>query len=181
VWRAASGATSFILCPRGVPRGDVPRSQDRWEYASAKKTESEIEAGLAALRQRFGEHVAEGPIVYVGFSLGAILGTSIVRRHPERYPRLVLIEGGLGGLEGMGKLYKEGGGQRVLLACGQAGCLAKSRRLEKRLEAWGLEARVVDGGNIGHTYDGAIAQGIQADWPWLVEGLPAWELPAKTE
>jgi pimeloyl-ACP methyl ester carboxylesterase len=174
IWRVATQAASFILCPRGVPRGDVPRSADRWEYGSAKLTERELDAGIAALREKFGGYLAEGPIVYVGFSLGAILGTTIVKQAPARYPRLVLIEGGLGGMESIAKFYKEHGGERVLMACGQTGCLQKSRSLAKRLEKLELGARVVDGGNIGHTYDGAIADGIAREWPWLVEGLPSW-------
>jgi hypothetical protein len=62
----------------------------------------------------------------------------------------------------------------VLLACGQSGCVQKGRGLVKRLERLGLGARLVDGGNIGHTYDGAIAEGIAREWPWLVEGLQGW-------
>ncbi len=174
VWRGAIGARSFILCPRGVPRGDVPKSYDRWEYGSAKSAEQEIDAGVAALREKFADYLGQGPIVYVGFSLGAILGTTIVKKTPARYPRLVLIEGGLGGMQAIAKQYKEGGGERVLLACGQAGCPQKSRALAKKLEALGLAARVVDGGNIGHTYDGAIADGVAREWPWLVEGHAGW-------
>jgi pimeloyl-ACP methyl ester carboxylesterase len=175
VWRAATAGYPFILCPRGIPRRDVPKSADRWEYGSALQTERELDAGVAALRERYATHLADGPIVYVGFSLGAILGTTIVRKAPERYPRVVLIEGGLGGMEaGLARQYEEKGGERVLLACGQADCLQKSRALAKRLEKLGLSARVVDGGRIGHTYDGAIAEGIAREWPWLVEGLPAW-------
>ena len=49
-----------------------------------------------------------------------------------------------------------------------------ARKLVKRLEKQGLLARVVDGGRIGHTYDGAIAEGIGTEWPWLVEGLEGW-------
>ncbi len=174
VWRGAIGTRAFILCPRGVPRGDVPKSADRWEYGSAKLTEQELDAGIAALREKFAAYLVEGPIVYVGFSLGAILGTAIVKKSPARYPRLVLIEGGLGGMQAMAKSFKEGGGERVLLACGQAGCPQKSRALAKKLEGLGLAARVVDGGNIGHTYDGAIAEGVAREWPWLVEGLRGW-------
>jgi hypothetical protein len=39
----------------------------------------------------------------------------------------------------------------------------------------------VDGGNIGHTYDGAIAEGVAREWSWLVEGLAGWApVPIKT-
>ncbi|HEV8245262.1 MAG TPA: hypothetical protein VGP93_05820 [Polyangiaceae bacterium] len=174
VWRAATQGYPFILCPRGVPRRDAPKSLDRWEYSLAK-VEVELDRGVAALRERFPQYVVDGPIVYVGFSLGAMLGVSIVKKSPARYPRALLIEGGLGGLTaGSAVRFHEQGGERLLLACGQTECARRSRALLKVLEQKGVGAHLVDGGNIGHTYDGAIAEGVAREWRWLVEGLPGW-------
>ncbi len=176
VWRAATAGYPFILCPRGVPRRDAPKSADRWEYSLAQ-VEVELDAGVAALRKRFAAYAVDGPIVYVGFSLGAILGTTIVHKSPARYPRVVLIEGGLGALTaGAAKRFRAQGGERLLLACGQKECARKSRLLLKMLERQGLGAHLVDGGNIGHTYDGAIAEGVAREWAWLVDGLPGWPM-----
>jgi hypothetical protein len=175
LWQSATRGFPFILCPRGVPRGDVPKSMDRWEYGSLDKTKKELDAGIAALEARFPGRIAEGPVVYLGFSLGAILGIQIAKKEAARFSRVVLIEGGLGGLDGPGiRRFQEGGGERILMACGQAGCTQKGKALVKRLEKQGILARVVDGGTIGHTYDGAIAEGIAREWPWLVEGLEGW-------
>ncbi len=175
LWQSITHGYPFILCPRGVPRGDVPRSMDRWEYGSLDKTKKELDAGIAALEARFPGRLAKGPVVYLGFSLGAILGIQLAKKEPARFPRVVLIEGGLGGLDAAGiRRFHEGGGERVLIACGQADCAQKGKGLAKRLEKEGVLARVVDGGRIGHTYDGAIAEGIAREWPWLVEGLEGW-------
>jgi dienelactone hydrolase len=176
VWRGLVGASGFILCPRGIPRAGAPKSEDRWEYGSGKKTESELEAGLAALVQRFGEYVDAGPIVFTGFSLGAILGVHIVQHTPARFSRVVLTEGGQGGWNArMARAFKAGGGERVLFACGQTGCAQSSRALAKMLEKNDVPARVAPGGNIGHTYDGAVAKAISENWTWLVEGDARWE------
>ena len=93
VWR---GITSFpfILCPRGIPRGDAPKSLDRWTYGGLKATEAELMAGLEALKKRFGAYIDDGPLLYTGFSLGAIYGARMLRDHPEQFPRAVLTEGG---------------------------------------------------------------------------------------
>ncbi len=176
VWRAATAGYPFILCPRGVPRRDAPKALDRWEY-SMPKFEAELDAAVAALRQRFAEYSVDGPIVYVGFSLGAILGTTIIMKSPARYPRALLVEGGLGALTMQSaKRYRARGGERLLLACGQKECARRSRLLVKMLEQQGVGAHLVDGGNIGHTYDGTIAEGVAREWPWLVEGLPGWPI-----
>src|SRR5690606_35988873 len=49
VWREITGGTTWVLCPRGVPRGDAPRGADRWTYAGADKLEAELDAALVAL------------------------------------------------------------------------------------------------------------------------------------
>jgi pimeloyl-ACP methyl ester carboxylesterase len=113
--------------------------------------------------------------VFTGFSLGAILGVHFVQHAPERYARVVLIEGGQAGWNRVtAKAFKAAGGERVLFACGQTGCAQSSRGLCKTLEKAELGCRVAFGGNIGHTYDGAVAKGIRENWDWLVEGDSRW-------
>jgi hypothetical protein len=171
VWRSIVQDSAFVLCPRGVPRAGAPRSLDRWEYGSGKKTREELDAALSALGARFPEHVAEGPLVFTGFSLGAILGVRLVQGEASRYPRVVLTEGGQNGwTTATAKAFKAAGGQRVLFACGQGGCVQNSRSLAKMLEKHGILARVADGGKAGHTYDGPVARAIAEHWAWLVEG-----------
>lgn len=172
VMREITGAYPFILCPRGIPRRDAPKSENRWEYGSAQQVKAEIEAGLTAMKERFPGYVAEGPIVFTGFSLGAILGRSIVAADPERFSRVVFTEGGGEGWNF--KQFKQGGGLRVLFGCAQRGCAAARRANARQAERAGVEVRIADGGNIGHTYDGPVARAIQAEWAWLVEGDERW-------
>ena len=172
VMREITGAYPFILCPRGIPRRGAPKSENRWEYGSAQQVKAEIEAGLTAMKERFPGYVAEGPIVFTGFSLGAILGRSIVGSAPERFSRVVFTEGGGEGWNF--KQFKQGGGLRVLFGCAQRGCAAARRANARQAERAGVEVRIADGGNIGHTYDGPVARAIQAEWNWLMEGDERW-------
>lgn len=175
VWRDITGAHPFILCPRGIPRAGAPKSEDRWEYGGLKKTEAELFAGIRALEKRFGKYVDDGPLVFTGFSLGAILGKHFLLQHAKRFPRAVLIEGGYEGWSaGMAKRYREGGGERVLFACGQYACRHAASSVAKLMERQELSARVADGGNIGHTYDGRVARAISAEWSWLLGDDPRW-------
>ncbi|HEY6562252.1 MAG TPA: hypothetical protein VI072_33520 [Polyangiaceae bacterium] len=174
VWRGIVQNTAFVLCPRGTPRSDAA-GLDRWEYGSRKKTVAELEAALLALAERYAAYVDPGPVVFTGFSLGAILGVSIVQSDPKRFARVVLTEGGQRGWSrATAKAFKEGGGERVLFACGQGGCVQNSGPLVTLLEKAGLSARVASGGKAGHTYDGSVARAIAENWSWLIEGDERW-------
>jgi predicted esterase len=177
VWRGVLGARGFILCPRGIPRRDVSKSLDRWEYGSAKAVEKEIDRGLAALRARYGAYVDGGPSLFIGFSLGAIYGSSIVQKHPQHFPRVVLVEGGESAwTRASASKFVSGGGLRLYVACGQIACLAQVKRLRPALEKAGLPMRGGGHAKAGHTYDGAVAAAVASELPWLLEGDPRWEL-----
>lgn len=174
VWREAFETHPFILCPRGIPRDDAPRSEDRYTYGALETTSKEIDAGLTALRARFADYVADGGVVFVGFSLGAILGRVMVMRSPERFSRVVLVEGGYETWgAGQAKALADRRG-RVLLACGQHACGSAASRTARLLNGHGLPARAAFGGNIGHTYDGKVAKAVRAELPWLLDGDPRW-------
>lgn len=171
VWDKVVRERAFVLCPRGIPRRDSPRSADRWEYASARAMKNEIEAAVGALRTRFKDFVADGPRVFLGFSLGAGYGAQLVQGQPDVYPRAVFIEGGVSAWSvSAAKRFVKGGGERLILACGQAGCLTQVNRLGPELTRAGLATEVGGNAHAGHTYDGPVAQAIADKWPWFIEG-----------
>jgi predicted esterase len=173
VWRGITRARAFVVCPRGVPRPDAPKSLDRWTYGKGTDVRAEIEAALAALRARFSGYVAEGPILYAGFSLGAIHGVSIVASDGQRYPRAVLVEGGHDGwTAARAKSFAAAGGKRVLFACGQRACKTGAAPARKNLEREGITTQLVFGGEVGHTYDGPVAAEIARVFSWLVADDP---------
>jgi predicted esterase len=175
VWRGVTRAYPFILCPRGVPRTDAPAALNRWTYGKPADVRREIDAALAALRLRFGDYVANGPIIYIGFSLGAILGVGIVSNAPDRFPRVVLIEGGQTNWSAArAKAFASSGGKRVLFACGQRSCKSGAQGSAKLLDRAGVETKSVYGGEVGHTYDGPVAEQITQALPWLVADDPQW-------
>ena len=180
IWREIVGDAGFVLCPRGVRRDDTlhyPKAEVRFHYRSNARLEQEIVAGLAALRRRFPGRVDPGPAVYTGFSQGAIMGVPIVKRAPGSYPRVVLLEGGAGGLGGGTiKALARGGVKRVLFACGQPGCARTAKRVAKHLEAAKIGARVLYSGNVGHSYAELVSKQVRAELAWLVEGDARWRV-----
>lgn len=175
VWRAVTKGYAFVVCPRGIPRRDAPPGENRWTYGKPGDVRREIDAALTALRVRFGDYVAAGPMVYAGFSLGAILGVGIVSGDAERFPRAVLIEGGHDNWsDARAKSYAAQGGRRVLFACGQRTCTTGTKAPSKLLGEAGVETRSVFGGEVGHTYDGPVAAEISGAFSWLVRDDLRW-------
>jgi hypothetical protein len=180
VWRGIIGNRAFILCPRGISRPDSPSADDvRFTYVNNKELEKEIDAGLSALGARYAAWIDRGPILYTGFSLGAIMGVAIGSRGtgPERYPRMVLVEGGHDkwSAANVKAFTAPGGARRILFACGQPGCAQVARRAATQLEKAGVAARVVHGEGVGHSYDGPVAAQVKASLEWVIEGDARWQ------
>ena len=112
----------------------------------------------------------ERPLLFIGFSLGAGYGVPLVQAEPELYPRAVFIEGGVSAWNiAAAKRFAKAGGKRLILACGQAGCLTQVKQLGPALTRAGLETRVGGSASAGHTYDGSVAQVVSDNWDWLTE------------
>ncbi len=142
---------------------------------SESYTMREVDAGLAALRARFGDHVAAGPIVYAGYSLGAKLGAGIVREHGDRFRRVALGEGGYDELTRSALAeYVKAGVERLLLVCSSKACETTYGRVLGQCEAVGLACRVAPSGENPHMFEGKVAEAAARDWPWLVAGVGAW-------
>lgn len=166
-WRGVTDAASFILCPHGVPV-EAPPGRGL-AFASAAPTRREIDAGLDALRARFGRHVAEGPMIYAGFSLGAILGVAIVSADPGRFPIAVLGEGGQAEwTRDRATAFARGGGRRVLFLCSTANCEAATPRALAILAQQGVETKLVSAGHVGHLVDDRVVSAARAAWPWVI-------------
>jgi dienelactone hydrolase len=172
VWRRITHGAVFVLCPRGIPRTDVPKQLDRWEWGSVVKTKSEIVAAVAALRARFPNHLQRGQLLFTGFSLGAILGARLIQDPDLDIGAAVLVEGGYQGWTlAKAKAMKPRLG-RLLFACGQTDCRNAYRyQLERLFRTAGVSSSMVSDVKAGHTYDDPVAALIEPEWPALVAAL----------
>jgi dienelactone hydrolase len=172
VWRRITRGEVFVLCPRGIPRSDVPKDLDRWEWGSLAKTKSELVAALAALRARYPDHVKSGPVIFTGFSLGAILGARLIQDPELEIGAAVLTEGGYQGWTLAKAKGLKPGVRRLLFACGQSACRNAYRyQLQALFEKAEVPATVVADIKAGHTYDDPVAALIAAEWPALLRSL----------
>lgn len=170
-WRLASGGRAFVLCPQGRPAGG-----DRYGWASAEDVHSAIAPALQALRSRFGRHVAESPMVYAGFSRGAIVARSVLSAHSDLFPMAIFAEGGYETVKSsaFARKFRSGGGRRVLLLCGGAPCFSHAETARRVVEGAGLEFFLAGDRKAGHNLNERMQKALLSVWPSLVAGQPGW-------
>ena len=168
-WQRASGGRAFVLCPHGLPADAGP--DQVVTLGTAQYTLREIDAGMEQLRRRYAGYVAEGPLVYAGYSLGARNGVSIVAENAGRFPLVALGEGGYDELDDRTiERWSKVGVQKLLLVCSSKACELTFGRVLTRCEKSGLACRLVPSGENPHLFAGKVVEATHDAWPWLVEG-----------
>ncbi len=166
-WRGIAGPRPFVLCPRGTARADFAASDARFTFGDAAAVSLELRAGLAALKNKFGAHVAPGSVVFAGFDLGADRVAEIAQQEPTFFSRLALVAAGSEAWPTpAAALFGRRGGERVLFAAGpatRAGAVQKAV-LTRRGDA---EAKAIFLGDHQPALDGAGIALLKQSWAWL--------------
>ncbi len=166
-WRGIAGPRPFVLCPRGVARADFAAPDTRFTFGAAADVSLELRAGLAALKNKFGDHVAPGSVVFAGFELGADRVADIAQQEPTFFSRLVMVAPSVEAWPTPeAALFGRRGGERVLFAAGQATRDAVEQKavLTRRGDA---EAKAIFLGDRAPALDGASIALLKASWAWL--------------
>ena len=161
-WAKVVRGRAFLLCPRGMLRRDAPR-QRRFTYRSTAAARRELEAGLAALRRRFPGKVESGPpALLMGFSLGATYASRMAAAAPQRYPRVLLLEGGHTIWTAQrARRFRRKGGKSVAFGCGTRWCARRSKKTCKRLRRAKVSCRFAYAPGLGHSYGPALTKRLQ--------------------
>ncbi|MDY0002942.1 MAG: hypothetical protein RBU30_16705 [Polyangia bacterium] len=155
-WARGASPWGWLLCPRGIPRTDVSRSHDRWTYSGAQAAIREAHEALDAMSARFPKLIREDGALYVGFSLGAIIGAPVMLGCRLGFTAAAFVEGGdsieLSQMRALGRR----GLARVAYLCGQhTGCSSRVRGARGALGRWeraGVKARAWVMAGAGHGY-----------------------------
>jgi predicted esterase len=174
LWNRIVGERAFVLCPQGRRTDErVPHAHAGYYYADHRVLDQEVKAAVAALRARYGAKLDSEQALYTGFSQGAIHGASVIVLNSRQFPRAALVEGGNGFFNEWSlyaaRKYRDGGGKRVLFACGSLACVRSAERCAGYLKRAGVEARVVHAEGAGHGYGPAMEAELKATFEWLVE------------
>ena len=173
-WRLACQAAELVACPQGSKTG--PQT---FAWASASSLETRVEDALSAARERYGEYIDQGPMIYAGFSQGATLAEPFLRKNAARFPIAILAEGGYRTVQNasFANAYKMAGGHRIVLVCGTSGCFSNAAGAQRILERAGLEVLVVGDAKAGHNLNDRMQKALQSAWPRIAaplsQGVPA--------
>jgi pimeloyl-ACP methyl ester carboxylesterase len=175
-WTGITGGKVFVLCPQGKAQ---PRPLTNFTWGTSADTEREVRAALSALRERFPAHVA-AETVLVGYSLGAAHAARLAASDPAAFARVALVEGGVSEWSpAASRRFKAGGGERLLLACTQAGCEPPLRALERRSTGPTTLVRAEYLGPFGHQLGPKVTAKLKEPWSWLAEGLAPSDAEAR--
>lgn len=178
-WRHITGAAGFVLCPRGdyVPR-ESTAGDARFTLRGGATLRAHVETAFGAMAERFEGYVDLEQPLAVGFSLGAWEIAHLAVGSPARFSRVALVEGGDGVWTAANvRAFAQGGGRRVLFACGSPWCTAPAKAAVARLRAGGVQARLVSA-SVGHSTDRPLQEAIMRELPWFLDGDPRWTATA---
>ncbi len=153
MWQEVADFYGWILCPRGIPTPWAAPADDRWMYRSIAAVEKEIDAGIAALTERYPDAIRTDETILVGFSLGAILAPALVLSAPGKYKYLYLIEGGADKLTApRARALKKAGIRGIGLAMSTSKNRTAAKLAMKTLKKISLPAAYVNMVGAGHNY-----------------------------
>jgi hypothetical protein len=169
-WRRTVASWAFVVCPKGVPwrRGLA--------WGSPAVVAERIDRALAALHEHHHAHVAEGPVVYAGWSLGGTLGPRVVALRPGVFDPVVLTEVGHTRLDATSSAaeLRSGRASQVIISCATRRCAAFGKRVE---HAWGNTPglALVDAGiGRGHVFDDRMSRAVGASLVRSTASDPRW-------
>lgn len=175
LWSRISRGQAILLCVRGRARSPVPADGDY--YPDHPTLERETFSALSALRARFSERIAEGPVFYAGFSQGATMGALMLVEHASEVTRMVLVEGGFADWSvARARDFRARGGERVLFVCGRKECAGAARNAAHWFNDAGVPAQVEYVRGAGHSHDARVEARIAALYPWFIAGDARWQL-----
>jgi predicted esterase len=175
-WSAVLAGRAFVVCPRGIPGAQATTGDPRLTYAGAEALRFETAAAVEALRAAYPAYADAGPVVYTGFSLGAVHGVPCMVHDPGTYPLAILTEGGHDGwTSDAASAFAARGGKRVLFLCGTESCAVAASQAQARLVAAGVEARLRHLRWLGHVYGASIFDPSAADIAWVLASDPRFD------
>jgi predicted esterase len=170
-WRLGANEYPFVVCPQGLKF-----DSQRFAWDSPSTIARRVQAAIDAARARFGPYIADGPIIYAGFSQGATMAGATLLEQPNRFPVVALAEGGYNLLRDPTFLAKlrAAGTTRLMIVCGSPACFVTARSVQSGLGRVGIEAFTAGDPLSGHNLNQRMQTALRGALPQLTAGLPNW-------
>jgi hypothetical protein len=154
-WIGAGASAGLLVCPTGnahcgaSPLGPPSWEADTWPELLALM-DTDLEAAIARVAQKRPGEVSREGAVLTGYSRGAYAAVPIARKHPGRWPYLVLIEADV---PVTAKALRAAGVRAVAFVGGEQGTqIAGERATTEALGKEDFPARLFVMKHTGHLY-----------------------------
>lgn len=152
-WLAEGTSYGIMVCPEGNARCGGVYDPPTWTVGSTQM-DADLEKAIAVVEELHPGEIRREGAVLTGFSRGAYAAVDIVKRHPGRWPYLILNEADVS-LEA--KDLRAAGVKAVALIAGEYGSQAAGeQKTAKKLAAQGFRARFWVMPKAGHFYSADI-------------------------
>lgn len=176
-FRRLLGGRGVVMCPSGPRR--FAHAEGRY-FPNHPALERIVLASLDALIAAYPEKVDAKSVVYAGYSQGATMGALMITTHGDRFPRLLLIEGGAKEWTlARARQFQAAGGRKVLFVCGTTSCRTHAKGSAALLDAAGVATTVVSDVRAGHTYEGPVLVLLEQNLNEFLSDDPRWSPPAR--
>jgi poly(3-hydroxybutyrate) depolymerase len=166
-FRGLLGGGVFILCPQGML---ATGEGGLYGLGSFDDSVAELRAGLAALKARFGAHVAPSPILLIGYAEGAAVAADLARQEPSFFQRVALVNGNPAAFSlSATKIFAQRGGKRVLFFCANEACQSNAGERALLLTRAGVAAKSIKA-DVGPYLDARFVEALRGEVPWLTDG-----------
>jgi hypothetical protein len=166
-WKAVTADWAFVVCPQGITH---PTDKKAFVWGSAGAIAGQAERAVAALRAKYGVWIADGPLIYGGWSQGGTLAAQVIASRPNAYDRAVLVEVGHTPLDAntVVSSFVGAGIRRALVSCSSWKCRSFAETFEAAAKRRGLPVQTNDVGIRGHWFDGPVFRTLGPKVVWMV-------------
>ncbi len=152
-WTNAGSTAGFLVCPEGNSRCGGAQGPPTWTVPAAKMND-DLEKAISVVEANHPGEISREGSVLTAFSLGAYAAVEIAKRHPGRWPYLVLNEANVS-LDAAS--LRAAGVRAVALVAGENGSQVQGERATAdKLTKQGFPARLWVMKGAGHYYSGDI-------------------------
>jgi predicted esterase len=172
-WHAVVANWAFVVCPQGIRH---PTDKTAFVWGSSEAIAAQADRAVAAVRAKYTQYVADGPLVYGGWSQGATLASEVIRSRPNVYDRAVLVEVGHTPLDASAVVnsFVTSGIRRAVVSCSSSKCRTFAQSFDAAAKRRGLKTERNDVGLRGHWFDEPVFRSLGPKVAWMVSDDPRY-------
>lgn len=171
-WREVTAGWAFVVCPEAKNvHPDSTATSRTFVWGSSAAIASQADRAVAALRSRYAAWVADGPLIYGGWSQGATLAAQVVAARPGVYDRVALVEIGHTPLDAAAVAASLAGAgvRRAVVSCSSYACRSFAEGFGRAARRRGLPTQTNDVGIRRHWFDEPVFRTLGPKVVWMVE------------